>query len=291
MLSKSNRETDQQLECSFPLGVGIRQLFSVQLNGCQNPLCDCQLILLELDSVETTSPIQQLGLTLDLSEKTMVREEDVTDGVYDSFINDMDYSDWELLNQEYYAFKARVTLTADLDKLEPAFPIYDVEETSVLIGYEEVLPFQPVISFEFEGSRYLAMDLYCVNRSCHCSQVHLSIVSDDKDWSDKDDFLLAINLKTGKHKVETQTGQSESLNPSDIMHEVLKVIDIKELGQRYKRIRKWYLSYFDRTQVQGKLIDSAYSAPSNSAKTIAAVGRNDSCPCGSGKKYKKCCLN
>ncbi len=25
-------------------------------------------------------------------------------------------------------------------------------------------------------------------------------------------------------------------------------------------------------------------------KSIAAVGRNDSCPCGSGKKYKKCCL-
>jgi uncharacterized protein YecA (UPF0149 family) len=21
------------------------------------------------------------------------------------------------------------------------------------------------------------------------------------------------------------------------------------------------------------------------------IGRNDPCPCGSGKKYKKCCLN
>ena len=21
------------------------------------------------------------------------------------------------------------------------------------------------------------------------------------------------------------------------------------------------------------------------------IGRNESCPCGSGKKYKKCCLN
>ena len=23
----------------------------------------------------------------------------------------------------------------------------------------------------------------------------------------------------------------------------------------------------------------------------AKVGRNDLCPCGSGKKYKKCCMN
>lgn len=26
-------------------------------------------------------------------------------------------------------------------------------------------------------------------------------------------------------------------------------------------------------------------------KTEPVIGRNDLCPCGSGKKYKKCCLN
>jgi uncharacterized protein YecA (UPF0149 family) len=26
------------------------------------------------------------------------------------------------------------------------------------------------------------------------------------------------------------------------------------------------------------------------AKARPAVGRNDPCPCGSGRKYKKCCL-
>ncbi len=26
-------------------------------------------------------------------------------------------------------------------------------------------------------------------------------------------------------------------------------------------------------------------------RTESKVGRNDPCPCGSGKKYKKCCLN
>ena len=29
----------------------------------------------------------------------------------------------------------------------------------------------------------------------------------------------------------------------------------------------------------------------NSAKDFSDIGRNDSCPCGSGRKYKKCCLN
>ena len=32
----------------------------------------------------------------------------------------------------------------------------------------------------------------------------------------------------------------------------------------------------------------------NKSKTVVKedkIGRNDPCPCGSGKKYKKCCLN
>ncbi|MBR2938604.1 MAG: SEC-C domain-containing protein [Kiritimatiellae bacterium] len=30
-------------------------------------------------------------------------------------------------------------------------------------------------------------------------------------------------------------------------------------------------------------------APAPVRRASAAVGRNDPCPCGSGKKYKKCC--
>jgi len=31
------------------------------------------------------------------------------------------------------------------------------------------------------------------------------------------------------------------------------------------------------------------AAPAVTAVPRAKVGRNDPCPCGSGKKYKKCC--
>ena len=41
---------------------------------------------------------------------------------------------------------------------------------------------------------------------------------------------------------------------------------------------------------EGKLITD-YNIPSQSIKRDnAKVGRNDKCPCGSGKKFKKCCL-
>lgn len=38
-------------------------------------------------------------------------------------------------------------------------------------------------------------------------------------------------------------------------------------------------------------IDEEYSKPSPYTRPEPKVGRNDPCPCGSGKKYKKCCWN
>ncbi len=36
--------------------------------------------------------------------------------------------------------------------------------------------------------------------------------------------------------------------------------------------------------------DGAIVSPATVRNTTPKVGRNDPCPCGSGKKYKKCCL-
>lgn len=40
---------------------------------------------------------------------------------------------------------------------------------------------------------------------------------------------------------------------------------------------------------QKRIRPSSLSHPSSNP--FAKVGRNDPCPCGSGKKFKKCCLN
>jgi SEC-C motif/Protein of unknown function (DUF1186) len=49
---------------------------------------------------------------------------------------------------------------------------------------------------------------------------------------------------------------------------------------------------FYRNSNQGKYIISKKSNPQLTTKNMLKkeVGRNDPCPCGSGKKYKKCCL-
>lgn len=46
---------------------------------------------------------------------------------------------------------------------------------------------------------------------------------------------------------------------------------------------------FDDTQLE-EAINTIKERRINSAKTNRKIGRNEPCPCGSGKKYKKCCL-
>ena len=61
-------------------------------------------------------------------------------------------------------------------------------------------------------------------------------------------------------------------------------------------IRRLYFTVLakpmERTQVAKPTTEShgeTAEQPKKPAKTAAKVGRNDPCPCGSGKKYKNCC--
>ncbi|MBX3418050.1 MAG: SEC-C domain-containing protein [Pirellulaceae bacterium] len=43
-------------------------------------------------------------------------------------------------------------------------------------------------------------------------------------------------------------------------------------------------------RVQSEFPKKTNVTPCSTIRSGPKVGRNDPCPCGSGKKYKKCCL-
>jgi uncharacterized protein YecA (UPF0149 family) len=62
--------------------------------------------------------------------------------------------------------------------------------------------------------------------------------------------------------------------------EILEEVD-PELAEMFQAI------------AQGKLKAKVYDTrvfDGNGKEVLLEIGRNDPCPCGSGKKYKKCCL-
>ncbi len=93
-----------------------------------------------------------------------------------------------------------------------------------------------------------------------------------KDWAEKSDWL-------GLEVVESVAG-----GPDDLTGEVEFIARFRlngntrsyhERGQFERKDGKWYFT--DGDIVKGQPIKAN------------KVGRNDPCPCGSGKKYKKCC--
>jgi len=64
----------------------------------------------------------------------------------------------------------------------------------------------------------------------------------------------------------------------------------------YKNVRTWSnrgYTYTEICKITGKPIPKIFNEPVevliNNKPATLKIGRNDSCPCGSGKKYKKCC--
>jgi hypothetical protein len=50
-------------------------------------------------------------------------------------------------------------------------------------------------------------------------------------------------------------------------------------------------SVLQRLAIEATIGDAPVEFQGGARMPIGGVGRNDSCPCGSGKKYKKCCLS
>lgn len=55
--------------------------------------------------------------------------------------------------------------------------------------------------------------------------------------------------------------------------------------------REWFLKGYTSLELRsdGKRTIPLSDMKINQAKKAGKVGRNELCPCGSGKKYKKCC--
>ena len=90
-------------------------------------------------------------------------------------------------------------------------------------------------------------------------------------------------------------------------HRKKEILDIYEI---YKNINSWALNNsIDNDSVNdsdSKLIDDVHLSKENKhdnyidyeklptgqyVRAERKIGRNEPCPCGSGKKYKKCCMN
>ncbi len=123
-------------------------------------------------------------------------------------------------------------------------------------------------------SAYAKVEVDFIVNSTHSIQRDSNDREEIRRWSEKSDWESLEILNTGKGGKDDETGTVEFVAR---YRDRGVAMEHHEVAEFRREKGDWY--FYD-----GKLVPQAPYV-----RTEDKVGRNDPCPCGSGKKYKKCC--
>lgn len=158
---------------------------------------------------------------------------------------------------------------------------------------------------ELPEDTYGLIEAYCDEIDCDCRRVFFNVISSNHKkilatisfgW-DSDEYYAKWFGTDDPEVIKDLVGpalnqaSSQSKLASPLLEQVKAVLQDNNYVERLKRHYLMFKAEIEkedkRIQKQKMDIDSNYNIPSSRPK----VGRNDPCPCGSGRKYKKCCIN
>ena len=167
------------------------------------------------------------------------------------------------------------------------FPdIAEGETRIVTVPYDGIVP----------GGEYGLIEFYCDEVGCDCRRVFLNVYSKEQDrfvamvaygWESEKFYAKWL----GNNDPETikeligpilNLGSPQSEFSADWLEFIAKVV-LKN-KQYVERLKRHYLMF---RQKIGE--EEGVEKTNRSIVASPKVGRNELCPCGSGKKYKKCC--
>ncbi|MBI2920766.1 MAG: SEC-C domain-containing protein [Planctomycetes bacterium] len=173
-----------------------------------------------------------------------------------------------------------------------------------LYAFEEFSPIHETfaIHFSHEKRKWVVIEQYCVNPSCDCEDVNLSFFLNEPNKGSPDaEFTAALDLGTAGVGLPKEARNS----PPESLLEAFKASlgDWKfQLSRRRGLIReagRRRLIFETEIQARSKpacridlreiTVQRGVEAEALPAASQAPPGRNDSCPCGSGRKFKRCC--
>ena len=155
------------------------------------------------------------------------------------------------------------------------FPDIADKETLAIQVENETLP---------DGT-YAFFEYFCDNISCRCTTVTLDIMFFDSDDHEINKAIASIDYAWDKPISRKNPVFHEESTQSDMAPAALELL---------RRILKDDSSYAKKINDHFEMVRAYVRAeeqkiPDTQINT-SKCGRNDPCPCGSGKKHKKCCL-
>ena len=142
------------------------------------------------------------------------------------------------------------------------------------------------ISFlvEYDGKKLFVDDQYCIDPECECNAVRLVFLKINEGTRICNDLFTIRVLFQDEIEIDDKSTRYTKEEIKKIYDHWLKsdpeIMDILE--SRYRKMKGVGQSLVER-----------HSSKKPHKHTVGVrekkIGRNDPCPCGSGKKYKKCC--
>ena len=262
----------------FPATVGLKigseyEKFEVDFSICENPDCDCNGVNMVLYN-ENNEINFFLDFTTEAYTENNYTEREIT--IIKAFIEFLISAENNSLNfsffkRNYQFIKERVKCRRDT--LE-SFNI------GSFLSYKDMLWKDKDINMNINGKDYLILDGYCVNSDCTCTEVALYFLEDVYKLGVRNpDFSFVYDYITGMYR------GLEGINDQKVKHVISTISESenKKFKERHLKLKK----YVER-EVQKKIEDKGFITNERRKRKL---GRNDPCYCGSGKKYKKCCLD
>jgi hypothetical protein len=272
-------ETARRHVLKLKQGRWAGQAFAVEMSFCRCATCGCADVDWTCKPVDAATPAYTISLdTRERRVSTLppgvvsAEEQALAEAVVAELLD----SDWHALFEEIVSGKRDAIDAVNPMTEETEFPPDVMSGEADMVCFAEVFPYGTFDAIEVGGQHWVVDDTYCVMPGDDTHEVLLSFepVEDEKAPAPS----VFYDYKTGQlgEAVEAPApGQPSLKELLGALHDPRDMLNL-ELENRHLKLKACYLQ---------ALLDhkgEPYVAPEK-------VGRNDPCPCGSGKKYKKCC--
>ena len=274
------------------------QAFGITLGICDNPCCPCGWI--EVNCRTEARPDHPVVFDLDLFARQLdTRPHSAPEGVAlgRAFLAEARDEEWDWLRKFFFATKRRYMETMNLDALDAELPPEVMAGKSTMVGYHEIFPWAESIAFSLQGEDWIMDDQHCVALNCKCTQAALTFFRVRK----KEPLPTKPPRNTTSLHYDFVSGQSRVIEsppgnpaPSDLV-QALRAANpdlAKTLRHRHRQLKRLGRRLLaEPAGGSPRDREAAWDKPPapQPARAPERPGRNDPCPCGSGKKFKKCC--
>ncbi len=248
----------------------FRSLYVLEDYYCTNPFCDCNHVTISLCDREEDDNRFSFLLNFNKTQGILPNQPELTDkqkGILKEFLS-------EVTDEMIILFKQRYMEAKAYGEKNPMS--YLMFESGRFVNYMEMFPrAKQMLDFKYEEEKHFVEDAYELDPRNDGKSVQLTFYRFDPA-QDRPPPIFSYTYYFNEKQRGEEEAKLEPTHAEILLQFIQYIPNLNEIfKERYKEAK----------QIGGELLKTSPSLKIEPHK----VQRNETCPCGSGKKFKKCC--